>query len=196
MFSQIVLASNNAGKGREFSELFSQKNIQLHLQSEFNVPECPEPYSTFIENALAKARNASKHSNLPALADDSGICFPALNGAPGVFSARFAGEPKSDSRNNAKISKLLINEPNKNCYYVCILVLIRHYNDPQPIITEGIWKGQWQIQAQGKNGFGYDPHFYLPEHQQTAAQLFSELKNRLSHRGQALAKLFEKLKDF
>lgn len=196
MFSKIVLASNNAGKGREFAELFAQENIQLLLQSEFSVPECGEPYQTFVENALAKARNAVQYSGLPALADDSGICFPALNGAPGVLSARFAGENKSDLANNAKVSQELLQYQDKSCYYVCVLVLVRNPQDPQPIIAEGLWQGQWQIQAQGKYGFGYDPHFYLPEYQKTAAQLSPELKNSISHRGQALAKLLKKLKGF
>ncbi|RRD91552.1 RdgB/HAM1 family non-canonical purine NTP pyrophosphatase [Conchiformibius steedae] len=197
MFSKTILASNNIGKGKEFAELFSCRNIQLILQSEFNVPECPEPYQTFVENALAKARNASQYSNLPALADDSGICFPALNGAPGVLSARFANEKiKSDLANNIKVSKELLQHRDKSCYYVCVLVLVRFPKDPQPIIAEGIWQGQWQNQAVGEYGFGYDPHFYLPEYQKTAAQLSPEFKNKVSHRGQALSELFEKLKGF
>ncbi|UOP05047.1 RdgB/HAM1 family non-canonical purine NTP pyrophosphatase [Conchiformibius kuhniae] len=194
MFEKIVLASNNAGKGREFAQLFARENIELIGQSQFNVPDCPEPHFTFVENALAKARHAARYSRLPALADDSGICFPALNGAPGVLSARFAGEAKSDAANNAKVSECLKNQIDKRGYYVCILVLVRHEHDPQPLIAEGVWHGQWQTEAQGEHGFGYDPHFYLPEYGKTAAQLLPEQKNRISHRAAALAKLFAMLK--
>ena len=140
MLSQIVLASNNAGKLREFAALFAAHRIQILPQSAFNTPECAEPYGTFVENALAKARHASQHSGLPALADDSGICINALGGAPGVHSARYAGEPKSDAANNAKASAELAPHADKSCYYVCVLVLVRHPNDPQPIIAEGIWR--------------------------------------------------------
>lgn len=196
MFKQIVLASNNQGKLREFNRLFETKSIQIMAQSQFDTPECSEPYQTFVENALTKARNASQHSGLPALADDSGICFNALNGAPGVLSARFAGKNKSDQANNEKANLELAHHDDKRCYYVCILVLVRHPNDPQPIIAEGIWHGQWQTEAKGNNGFGYDPHFYLPEHNCTAAELSSELKNSLSHRGQALNQLMQKLQPF
>ena len=133
MLSQIVLASNNAGKLREFAALFAAHRIQILPQSAFNTPECAEPYGTFVENALAKARHASQHSGLPALADDSGICFNALGGAPGVHSARYAGEPKSDAANNAKASAELAPHADKSCYYVCVLVLVRHPADPQPI---------------------------------------------------------------
>ena len=194
MFKQIVLASNNAGKLREFSQLFAQHHIDVLPQSQFHITECAEPYFTFVENALAKARHASKHSGLPALADDSGICFPALNGAPGVLSARFAGDaPKSDAANNAKASTELAQHSDKSAYYVCVLVLVRHEHDPQPIIAEGIWHGQWQTEAAGEHGFGYDPHFYLPEHACTAAELPPETKNRISHRALALHALMNKL---
>ncbi len=195
MFDRIVLASGNAGKLREFSRLFAEQHISMVSQAEFNVPECPEPYETFIENALAKARHAAKHSGLPALADDSGICAPALGGAPGVLSARFAGEnPKSDAANNAKLSQELAAHTDQRCYYVCVLVLVRHEHDPQPIIAEGIWHGQWQAQAAGENGFGYDPHFYLPDYNCTAAELAPEVKNAISHRGQAMNILLEKIR--
>ncbi|MBQ9601511.1 MAG: RdgB/HAM1 family non-canonical purine NTP pyrophosphatase [Neisseriaceae bacterium] len=191
---QIVLASNNVGKLKEFSMLFAERHIQVLPQSQFNVPDCPEPHCTFVENAIAKARHASQYSGLPALADDSGICVNALNGAPGVLSARFAGDnPKSDAANNAKVSQLLADATDLSCYYVCVLVLVRHFEDPQPIIAEGIWQGQWQMQAVGENGFGYDPHFFLPEYQQTAAQLSPETKNTMSHRAQALRLLWQKL---
>lgn len=195
MFDHIVLASNNAGKLREFSRLFGEQHIRVSPQAEFNIGECPEPYHTFIENALAKARHAAKLSGLPALADDSGICINALGGAPGVLSARFAGEPKSDAANNAKANRELAGQSDLSCYYVCVLVLVRHENDPQPIIAEGIWHGRWQAQAAGENGFGYDPHFFLPEQGCTAAQLPPEEKNRISHRGQALQKLLQQVRE-
>lgn len=194
MFEQIVLASGNTGKLKEFSRLFARQNIDILPQSQFDIPECPEPYFTFVENALAKARHAAKHSGLPALADDSGICTHALGGAPGVLSARYAGEPKSDAANNAKLSADLANHADKSCYYVCVLVFVRHENDPQPIIAEGIWRGQWQDKAAGTNGFGYDPHFFLPEHGCTAAELAPEVKNAVSHRGLALQELLNKIR--
>ena len=190
MLSQIVLASNNAGKLREFAALFAAHRIQILPQSAFNTPECAEPYGTFVENALAKARHASQHSGLPALAD----CFNALGGAPGVHSARYAGEPKSDAANNAKASAELAPHADKSCYYVCVLVLVRHPNDPQPIIAEGIWRGQWQPESAGEHGFGYDPHFYLPDHGCTAAQLAPAIKNQISHRAQALQILLDKIR--
>ena len=194
MLSPIVLASNNAGKLREFAALFAAHRIQILPQSAFNTPECAEPYGTFVENALAKARHASQHSGLPALADDSGICFNALGGAPGVHSARYACEPKSDAANNAKASAELAPHADKSCYYVCVLVLVRHPADPQPIIAEGIWRGQWQPESAGEPGFGYDPHFYLPDHGCTAAQLAPAIKNQLSHRAQALQILLDKIR--
>lgn len=193
-FSRIVLASANAGKIKEFSALFATQNIAILPQSELGVTECPEPFHTFLENALAKARHASLLSHLPALADDSGICVPALSGLPGVHSARFAGEqPKSDAANNAKVSQLLNQHTDKRCYYVCVLVLVRHHLDPQPIIAEGIWHGQWQHEAAGEFGFGYDPHFFLPEQGITAAQMQPEQKNQISHRAQAMQALWHKI---
>ena len=194
MFDKLVLASGNAGKLKEFSRLFADLNIEVLPQSQFDTPECPEPYRTFVENALAKARHAAKHSGLPALADDSGICAAALNGAPGILSARYAGaNPKSDAANNKRLSDDLADKADKSCYYACVLVLVRHENDPQPIIAEGIWRGQWQAEAAGTHGFGYDPHFFLPEHNCTAAELDPEIKNAESHRGQALRELLKKI---
>ena len=194
MFDEIVLASGNTGKLKEFSRWFALRHIRVLPQAQFNVPECPEPHATFIENAIAKARHAAKHSGRPALADDSGICADALGGAPGIHSARFAGStPKSDAANNAKMSAELAHQADKRCYYVCVLVLVRHENDPQPIIAEGVWRGQWQAEAAGSNGFGYDPHFYLPEQGCTAAELSPEVKNQISHRGLALAELKKKI---
>ncbi|WP_373755345.1 RdgB/HAM1 family non-canonical purine NTP pyrophosphatase [Neisseria sp.] len=194
MFDRIVLASGNAGKLREFGRWFAERGITVLPQSDFNVPECPEPHPTFIENAIAKARHASRFSGLPALADDSGICAVALGGAPGIFSARFAGDnPKSDAANNAKLSAELAGKADKSCYYVCVLVLVRHENDPQPLIAEGIWRGVWQNEAAGSGGFGYDPHFFLSEQGCTAAELSAETKNRISHRGLALSELKRKI---
>lgn len=194
MTDTIVLASNNAGKLKEFNALFAERHIRILPQSRFVQEECAEPYGTFVENALAKARFAAKHSGLPALADDSGICVRALGGVPGVLSARFAGDnPKSDAANNAKVSELLAQHDDRYCYYVCVLVLVRHESDPQPVIAEGIWPGQWQMQPAGEHGFGYDPHFYLPEHGCTAAELQPEQKNRISHRAQALQALWQKM---
>lgn len=191
---KIVLASNNQGKLTEFQRLFSKIDIEVIPQSVMGIPECPEPHITFVENALTKARHASQHSGLPALADDSGICSIALQGAPGVHSARYAGiSPKSDQANNAKLDEELNHYADKSIFYVCVLVLVRHANDPQPIIAEANWYGQWQSQAAGRNGFGYDPHFYLVEHHKTAAQMTQNEKNRFSHRAQALRILLSKL---
>ena len=194
MFNEIILASGNIDKLKEFNHLFAAHHINVLPQSQFNVPECPEPHVTFVENALAKARHASKYSGKPTLADDSGICAVALGGAPGVYSARYAGDnPKSDAANNAQLSLDLANKTDKRCYYVCILVLVRHEHDPQPIIAEGIWHGQWQTEAAGRNGCGYDPHFYLLDQGCTAAELAPDVKNQISHRGLALAELKKKI---
>jgi XTP/dITP diphosphohydrolase len=191
---KIVLASNNAGKLKEFKSLFAPLHIALHAQSEFNVPEADEPYLTFVENALAKARHAAKITGLPALADDSGICVHALHGAPGVLSARYAGEPKSDLRNNQLLIQQLATHADRSAHYYCVLVLVRSENDPQPIIAEGSWYGEIVEQARGAQGFGYDPHFWLREFDKTVAELPAEQKNQLSHRGKALRVLLEKLK--
>jgi len=194
MFDRIVLASNNAGKLKEFNKLFAPLGIHLVPQGELGVPECDEPHHTFLENALEKARHASRVTGLPALADDSGICVEALNGAPGVYSARFAGEPKSDLRNNALLVEKLANQSNRRAWYTCVLVLVRHPDDPQPIVADGIWLGEVVDSPQGDNGFGYDPHFYVPEYDKTAAELDPQLKNAVSHRAQALQALLAKLK--
>jgi len=166
----------------------------VHAQGEFNVPEAEEPHPTFIENALAKARHAARMTGLPALADDSGICANALGGAPGVLSARYAGEPKSDERNNQKLIAELAAHADKSAFYYCVLVFMRHADDPQPIIAEGRWDGEIVAQARGQGGFGYDPYFLLPGLGKTAAELSAEEKNRLSHRGQALHLLVDKLR--
>ena len=190
---QLILASGNPGKVREFAALFLPLGIELIPQSAFNVSEVDEPHCTFVENALAKARHASAITGLPALADDSGICVDALNGAPGVYSARFAGEPKSDTRNNEKLITALRGNANRRAHYVAVLVMVRNANDPQPVIAEGEWHGEIVDAPQGDGGFGYDPHFLVPGFGKTAAQLSAEHKNRVSHRGQALEQLIAKL---
>lgn len=190
----LVLASNNAGKLKEFGELLAPIGFTLRTQGEFNVPEAEEPHPTFVENALAKARHAARLTGLPALADDSGVCVNALGGAPGVLSARYAGEPKSDARNNQKLIADLAAHADKSAYYYCALVFVRHANDPQPIIAEGRWDGEITGEARGQGGFGYDPYFWLPALGKTVAQLGADEKNRLSHRGQALRLLVEKLR--
>ena len=192
--STLVLASNNAGKLKEFGELLAPLGFIVTPQKEFNIPEAEEPHCTFVENALEKARHASRLTGLPAMADDSGICVHALGGAPGVLSARYAGEPKSDARNNEKLIRDLTSHEDKSAYYYCVLVFVRHADDPQPVIADGVWNGQVIAEARGQGGFGYDPHFLLPELGKTAAELTPDAKNRYSHRGQALRMLVERLR--
>ena len=194
MTQRLVLASNNAGKLKEFSEILAPVGFTLHAQGEFNVPEAEEPHATFVENALEKARHASRLTGLPALADDSGVCVNALGGAPGVWSARYAGEPKSDARNNEKLIADLAQHADKSAYYYCVLVYVRHADDPQPVIADGVWAGQIVAEARGNGGFGYDPHFWIPSLGKCTAELARSEKNALSHRGQALRALVEKLK--
>ena len=191
---KIVIASGNPGKLREIGHILEPLDFQVVPQSDFGVPECPEPHVTFIENCLAKARHAALHTGLPALADDSGICVDALNGAPGVYSARYAGEPKSDQRNNEKLIEALKGEPNRKAHYYCVIVLVRHPDDPQPLIAEGSWHGEIIDTPRGENGFGYDPYFYLPEFGKTGAELEPDHKNAISHRGMALDLLVTKLR--
>ena len=193
MTQRLVLASNNAGKLKEFAAILGPIGFTLHPQEEFGVPEAEEPFATFVENALTKARHASRLTGLPALADDSGVCVNALGGAPGVWSARYAGEPKSDARNNAKVIADLAAHADKSAYYYCVLVYVRHADDPQPVIADARWNGEITPAARGDNGFGYDPHFWLPTLGKCVAELDSVEKNRLSHRGQALRILVEKL---
>jgi XTP/dITP diphosphohydrolase len=193
MTQRLILASNNAGKLKEFAQLLGPIGFELHPQGEFNVPEAEEPFGTFVENALQKARHAARLTGLPALADDSGVCVNALGGAPGVYSARYAGEPKSDARNNAKLVADLATHADKSAYYYCVLVYVRHADDPQPVIADGIWRGQIIETPRGAGGFGYDPHFLLPAFGKTAAELAPEEKNAVSHRGQALRALVDKL---
>ncbi|TCW29549.1 RdgB/HAM1 family non-canonical purine NTP pyrophosphatase [Gulbenkiania mobilis] len=194
MFDKLVLASNNAGKLKEFSALLAPLGVEVIPQGQLNVPECPEPHYTFLENALEKARHASRMTGLPALADDSGICVEALAGAPGVRSARFAGDPKSDERNNALLVEKLQGKASRRAWYTCVLVLVRHADDPQPIVADGVWYGEVASTPSGSGGFGYDPYFYLPSHGCTVADLPAEEKNRISHRGQAMQTLLAKLK--
>ncbi len=188
----VVLASNNAGKLAEFSSLLAPLGLELRKQSELGISEAEEPHATFVENALAKARHVAQLSGLPALSDDSGICVPALSGAPGVLSARYAGEPKSDARNNQKLIQDLSAHEDKSAYYYCVLVYLRHAQDPQPVIAEGRWDGEIIATPRGANGFGYDPHFWIPSLNKTAAELSAEDRNQLSLRGQALRVLIAK----
>jgi XTP/dITP diphosphohydrolase len=190
---RLVLASNNAGKLRELSALLAPLGFELVPQQALNIPEADEPHFTFVENALAKARHAAQLSGLPALADDSGLCVEALDGAPGIYSARYAGEPKSDRRNNEKLIAELAGRDDRAAHYVCVLVLVRHAADPQPIIAEGEWHGQILETPRGDGGFGYDPLFYLPEHRQTGAEMSHAAKNEVSHRAVAMRRLLETL---
>jgi XTP/dITP diphosphohydrolase len=190
---KLVLASNNAGKLKEFDALLATVGFSVHSQGEFDVPEADEPYATFVENALTKARHAAHLTGLPALADDSGVCVHALGGAPGVHSARYGGEPKSDARNNAKLIADLAPHADKSAHYYCVLVYLRHADDPQPVIADACWHGEIVADARGDGGFGYDPHFWLPDLGLCVAQLSPQQKNALSHRGQALRELVAKL---
>jgi XTP/dITP diphosphohydrolase len=193
MTQRLILASNNAGKLKEFAQLLGPIGFELHPQGEFNVPEAEEPFGTFVENALQKARHAARLTGLPALADDSGVCVNALGGAPGVYSARYAGEPKSDARNSEKLIADLVAHADKSAYYYCVLVYVRHADDPQPVIADGVWRGHIVDTPRGAGGFGYDPHFLLPDFGKTAAELAPQEKNAVSHRGQALRALVDKL---
>lgn len=193
---RVVLASGNPGKLREFAALFAPLGIELVPQGELGVSEAEEPHVTFVENALAKARHASLHTGLPALADDSGLCVAALGGAPGVYSARYAqrhGGEKSDAANNALLVSQLAGQADRRAWYVAVLVYVRSADDPQPLIGEGTWHGEIVDTAEGEHGFGYDPHFYLPDLGATAAALDPAEKNRVSHRARALRQLLDKL---
>ncbi len=193
---KLVIASNNAGKLKEIQKILLPFDIEAVSQANLGVTETDEPFETFVENALAKARNASRSTKLPSLADDSGICVSALGGAPGVHSARYAGEPKSDERNNQKLTQLLKAHVDRRAYYYCAIVLIRHADDPQPIIVDGSWHGEIVQTPRGEGGFGYDPYFFLPDLNMTAAELPMEQKNAISHRGKALRKLGELLTQY
>ncbi|CAD6559705.1 RdgB/HAM1 family non-canonical purine NTP pyrophosphatase [Paraburkholderia metrosideri] len=193
---KVVLASNNAGKLREFAALLGAAGIELIPQGALNVPEAEEPYPTFVENALTKARHAAKLTGLPALADDSGLCVRALRGAPGVYSARFAqlaGGEKSDAANNARLVAELQHATDRRGYYFCVLVFVRHADDPEPLIAEGRWHGEILDAPRGDNGFGYDPYFFLPSLNASAAELEPAVKNASSHRAIALQQLLARL---
>ena len=198
---KIVIATNNVGKLNEIGAILAPLDIEIVAQSTLGVSEADEPHCTFIENALAKARHASAHTGLPALADDSGICVDALNGAPGVHSARFAGQPAAgaggradqDARNNQKLLDALANETNRRAHYYCVIVLTRRADDPQPIVCEAEWHGEVVKIPRGGGGFGYDPLFLIPALRKTGAELKPDEKNRISHRGQALGLLAERL---
>jgi len=192
---KLVLASNNPGKLREFQALLAPLHFEVIPQGDLAIPSAEEPYYTFVENALAKARHASAASGLPALADDSGICADALQGEPGVFSARYAGKDGDDSANNQKLINALSSQSDRGAHYVCALVMVQSANDPEPLIVQTRWHGTIIDQAKGQNGFGYDPHFYLPKLNKTAAELEPEEKNLVSHRGQALRELILQLKN-
>ncbi len=194
MIKRLVLASKNPGKLRELQALLQPFELIVIPQDDLNIQEAPEPHSTFVENALAKARNAALHSGLPALADDSGLCVGALGGAPGVISAHYAGEPKSDLRNNQKLVFDLQAFQDRRAHYYCVLVLVRFAQDPEPLIAEGRWDGEVVLSPRGQEGFGYDPYFYLPEQGCTAAELTVIDKNRISHRAQALTQLLVRLR--
>jgi XTP/dITP diphosphohydrolase len=194
---RIVVASNNPGKLREIRTLLQGLALTAVPQGELGIAEAAEPHDTFLENALAKARHASRASGLPALADDSGLCVEALGGEPGVHSAYFAGREgtreERDARNNEKLLRELRDE--RRAYYACLIVLLRSASDPLPLIAQGIWRGEIARTPRGANGFGYDPLFFIPSLGKTAAQLDPAEKNRISHRGQALAQLLERLGD-
>ena len=191
--TRLVLASNNAKKADELAALLEPLGYDVLLQSSLGVTEADEPHPTFVENALAKARHAARITGLPALADDSGLCVFALGGAPGVHSARFAGDPKSDARNNELLLSRLADCDDRRAFFSCTLVLLRHADDPQPLIADGQWSGEILHAPRGENGFGYDPLFLLPEMGQTAAELDAALKNTLSHRAQAMRHLLARL---
>jgi XTP/dITP diphosphohydrolase len=193
MIPRLVLASNNAGKLREFRRLLGPLSIEVIPQADLDIRDADEPHVTFVENALAKARHASGMAGLPALADDSGICVRALGGAPGVHSARYAGEPKSDARNNERLIAALSGVADRRAHYACLLVLVDHAGDPEPIIAEGNWHGTIIDIPRGNSGFGYDPHFLDATTGLTAAELPLERKNELSHRGRAMRALIAKL---
>jgi len=193
MLQKIILASNNTGKINEFQALLKPLGIEVIPQGALHIPSPEEPFHSFIENALVKARHASQAGQLPALADDSGICVAALEGAPGVNSAHFAGPQRSDADNNRQLISALMKEKNRAAHYVCALVLVRHPQDPEPIVVQAQWHGEILEQARGSGGFGYDPYFFIPALGKTAAELTAAEKNRLSHRGLALQKLIHQL---
>jgi XTP/dITP diphosphohydrolase len=193
MTRRLVIASANAGKLREFRHLLAPLGWVVVPQSELGVPAAEEPHATFVENALAKARHAAAATGLPALADDSGICVPALAGAPGVLSARFAGEPSNDARNNNELLRRLVGVADRRAHYTCVLAALRAADDPEPLVADARWHGEILGAPRGAGGFGYDPLFLLPDLGRTAAELDPAEKNRVSHRGRAMAELARKM---
>jgi XTP/dITP diphosphohydrolase len=193
---KLVIASGNPGKLREFQFLLQPLGIEVMTQAELGIKEAEEPHITFVENALAKARHVSQECGMPTLADDSGLCVGALNGMPGVLSARFSGYPLSDERNNQALLEAMKSKTDRRAHYYCVLVLLHHAGDPQPLIAEGEWHGEIALQPAGDGGFGYDPVFWLPDLGRTSAQLEREQKHAISHRGKALKVLLDKLKEF
>jgi XTP/dITP diphosphohydrolase len=199
---KLILASSNPGKLREIEALLAPLGIEVLPQARLGVTDADEPHASFVENALAKARHASRLSGLPALADDSGICARALGGDPGVHSARFAADeapglqrPDQDARNNAKLVRLLAGHADRRAHYYCVIVLTRRPDDPEPLIAEGRWSGEIVDRPRGDKGFGYDPHFFVPDLGKTAAELDPAQKNLVSHRGKALRRLIARLKE-
>ncbi len=190
---RLVIASNNPGKLREFQRMLAPLGIEVLTQAQLGIAEAEEPHCTFVENALAKARHVSAASGLPALADDSGICVEALGGAPGVLSARYAGDsPKSDQANNKKLLQVMRGVADRRAHYYCVLVLVRSASDPQPLIAEGEWQGEIAQEERGSGGFGYDPLFWLPQAGKTAAELSHDEKAQVSHRAKALQALLQR----
>ncbi|QTH72439.1 XTP/dITP diphosphatase [Pseudoalteromonas xiamenensis] len=194
MIKQLVLATGNQGKVKELASMLDAFNIEVLPQSTFDVPEVAETGTTFVENAIIKARHAAKITGLPAVADDSGLEVDALNGAPGVYSARFAGDDASDADNIAKLLQELGDNPSRSARFWCVLVFMKHADDPTPVICQASWEGEISLTPNGHGGFGYDPVFYVPSLDCTAADLSKVQKNAISHRGQALKQLAEKLK--
>ncbi|MEF3193033.1 MAG: XTP/dITP diphosphatase [Halothiobacillaceae bacterium] len=195
MTRDLVLATGNAGKVLEFASLLREMDLRVRPQSDFAVPEAEETGLTFIENAILKARNAARHTGLPAIADDSGLIVDALHGAPGIYSARYAGPGKGDAANNAKLLEALRDVPPKqrSARFHCVIVYLRHAEDPTPLVAQGSWEGRILEAPRGERGFGYDPLFWVPTHECSAAELDAATKNALSHRGQAMRALLDQL---
>lgn len=194
--NRIVLASGNKKKIAELQSILGQFGMEVIPQTEFGVPEAEETGLTFVENALLKARNAAQHTGLPAIADDSGIEVDALNGAPGIYSARFSGQKATDAENNALLVEKLrdVPENKRSARYQAVIVFLRHAADPTPVIAQGSWEGRIVLAPQGSGGFGYDPHFFVPSENCTAAELSAERKHALSHRGAAVARFVEQFR--
>ncbi|WP_372763635.1 RdgB/HAM1 family non-canonical purine NTP pyrophosphatase [Litorivivens sp.] len=189
--TRVVLASGNRGKLKEMQQVLSDTGFELMLQTDFDIVDAEETGKSFVENALIKARHASAATGLPALADDSGLCVSALQGAPGIYSARYSGADANDASNNEKLLRALTDASDRSATFVCVLAYVRHADDPLPLIFQGLWRGEILAEGRGDNGFGYDPLFYVPELACSSAELPSEIKNQHSHRGRALALFLE-----